>query len=188
MFMCYRLSNSLSSSNTHILFPPHSLTAACGEVECQHLISSFSLCLSSPSQGRVSCTGRMMVQAVNQRGRSQRSTPGHMRRWGFTDWREKERRQMKSLSQYFILKLELLAGKCATGCSPSAWLLCSLTLRSDLQVCYSDVKCSKKLPFTQVFAVSWITVFPLLNCPFRKEKLCVNEREHLFALFCFSLL
>ncbi|XP_072771221.1 palladin isoform X3 [Nerophis lumbriciformis] len=31
-------------------------------------------------QGRVSCTGRMMVQAVNQRGRSQRSSPGHMRR------------------------------------------------------------------------------------------------------------
>ncbi|XP_058612422.1 palladin isoform X3 [Onychostoma macrolepis] len=30
--------------------------------------------------GRVSCTGRMMVQAVNQRGRSQRSTPGHIRR------------------------------------------------------------------------------------------------------------
>ncbi|XP_062858136.1 palladin isoform X1 [Trichomycterus rosablanca] len=30
--------------------------------------------------GRVSCTGRMMVQAVNQRGRSQRATPGHMRR------------------------------------------------------------------------------------------------------------
>uniref|UniRef100_A0A8C1W402 Palladin, cytoskeletal associated protein n=1 Tax=Cyprinus carpio TaxID=7962 RepID=A0A8C1W402_CYPCA len=28
----------------------------------------------------VSCTGRMMVQAVNQRGRSQRSTPGHIRR------------------------------------------------------------------------------------------------------------
>uniref|UniRef100_A0A6Q2X1S6 Palladin n=1 Tax=Esox lucius TaxID=8010 RepID=A0A6Q2X1S6_ESOLU len=31
-------------------------------------------------EGRVSCTGRMMVQAVNQRGRSQRSTPGHIRR------------------------------------------------------------------------------------------------------------
>uniref|UniRef100_A0A673XYY8 Palladin n=1 Tax=Salmo trutta TaxID=8032 RepID=A0A673XYY8_SALTR len=31
-------------------------------------------------EGRVSCTGRMMVQAVNQRGRSQRSAPGHVRR------------------------------------------------------------------------------------------------------------
>ncbi|KAL6107579.1 palld [Pungitius sinensis] len=31
-------------------------------------------------EGRVSCTGRMMVQAVNQRGRSPRSAPGHMRR------------------------------------------------------------------------------------------------------------
>ncbi|XP_068448813.1 palladin isoform X2 [Clinocottus analis] len=32
-------------------------------------------------QGRASCTGRMMVQAVNQqRGRSSRSAPGHMRR------------------------------------------------------------------------------------------------------------
>ncbi|XP_050994259.1 palladin isoform X3 [Labeo rohita] len=30
--------------------------------------------------GRMSCTGRMMVQAVNQRGRSQRSAPGHIRR------------------------------------------------------------------------------------------------------------
>uniref|UniRef100_A0A8C2XUC7 Palladin, cytoskeletal associated protein n=2 Tax=Cyclopterus lumpus TaxID=8103 RepID=A0A8C2XUC7_CYCLU len=31
-------------------------------------------------EGRVSCTGRMMVQAVNQRGRTTRSAPGHMRR------------------------------------------------------------------------------------------------------------
>ncbi|KAM6920934.1 palladin isoform 3-T3 [Xenentodon cancila] len=36
--------------------------------------------LAGNPEGRVSCTGRMMVQAVNQRGRSQRSTPGHMRR------------------------------------------------------------------------------------------------------------
>uniref|UniRef100_A0A3P9HLS2 Palladin n=1 Tax=Oryzias latipes TaxID=8090 RepID=A0A3P9HLS2_ORYLA len=36
--------------------------------------------LAANPQGRVSCTGRMMVQAVNQRGRSQRSTPGQMRR------------------------------------------------------------------------------------------------------------
>uniref|UniRef100_A0A3P9KW00 Palladin n=1 Tax=Oryzias latipes TaxID=8090 RepID=A0A3P9KW00_ORYLA len=35
--------------------------------------------LAANPQGRVSCTGRMMVQAVNQRGRSQRSTPGQMR-------------------------------------------------------------------------------------------------------------
>lgn len=58
------------------------------------------------SQGRVSCTGRMMVQAVNQRGRSQRSAPGHMRRWG---WQQRERRQTKSPS-----------GACGAGCSPSA--------------------------------------------------------------------
>ncbi|XP_036067616.1 palladin [Oryzias melastigma] len=36
--------------------------------------------LAANPDGRVSCTGRMMVQAVNQRGRSQRSTPGQMRR------------------------------------------------------------------------------------------------------------
>ncbi|KAM9384034.1 palladin isoform 2-T2 [Pholidichthys leucotaenia] len=36
--------------------------------------------LAGNPEGRVSCTGRMMVQAVNQRGRSHRSTPGHMRR------------------------------------------------------------------------------------------------------------
>ncbi|XP_063322087.1 palladin isoform X3 [Pelmatolapia mariae] len=36
--------------------------------------------LAGNPEGRVSCTGRMMVQAVNQRGRSQRSAPGHMRR------------------------------------------------------------------------------------------------------------
>lgn len=36
--------------------------------------------LAANPDGRVSCTGRMMVQAVNQRGRSQRSAPGHMRR------------------------------------------------------------------------------------------------------------
>ncbi|KAM4548456.1 palladin isoform 2-T2 [Odontesthes bonariensis] len=36
--------------------------------------------LAGNPEGRVSCTGRMMVQAVNQRGRSLRSAPGHMRR------------------------------------------------------------------------------------------------------------
>lgn len=40
---------------------------------------NYTIMASNP-EGRVSCTGRMMVQAVNQRGRSQRSTPGHMRR------------------------------------------------------------------------------------------------------------
>ncbi|XP_062306109.1 palladin [Osmerus eperlanus] len=40
---------------------------------------NYTIMAGNP-QGRVSCTGRMMVQAVNQRGRSQRSTPGHIRR------------------------------------------------------------------------------------------------------------
>ncbi|XP_034006841.1 palladin-like [Trematomus bernacchii] len=40
---------------------------------------NYTIMAGNP-QGRVSCTGRMMVQAVNQRGRSQRSAPGHMRR------------------------------------------------------------------------------------------------------------
>uniref|UniRef100_A0A667XK26 Palladin n=1 Tax=Myripristis murdjan TaxID=586833 RepID=A0A667XK26_9TELE len=40
---------------------------------------NYTIMASNP-EGRVSCTGRMMVQAVNQRGRSQRSTPGHIRR------------------------------------------------------------------------------------------------------------
>ncbi|XP_061744812.1 palladin-like isoform X1 [Nerophis ophidion] len=40
---------------------------------------NYTIMAGNP-QGRVSCTGRMMVQAVNQRGRSQRSSPGHMRR------------------------------------------------------------------------------------------------------------
>uniref|UniRef100_A0A7N8XQV8 Palladin n=1 Tax=Mastacembelus armatus TaxID=205130 RepID=A0A7N8XQV8_9TELE len=40
---------------------------------------NYTIMASNP-EGRVSCTGRMMVQAVNQRGRSQRSTPGHTRR------------------------------------------------------------------------------------------------------------
>ncbi|XP_056134006.1 palladin [Lampris incognitus] len=40
---------------------------------------NYTIMASNPV-GRVSCTGRMMVQAVNQRGRSQRSTPGHIRR------------------------------------------------------------------------------------------------------------
>uniref|UniRef100_A0A7N6AHB1 Palladin n=1 Tax=Anabas testudineus TaxID=64144 RepID=A0A7N6AHB1_ANATE len=40
---------------------------------------NYTIMAGNP-MGRVSCTGRMMVQAVNQRGRSQRSTPGHMRR------------------------------------------------------------------------------------------------------------
>ncbi|XP_047443420.1 palladin isoform X3 [Mugil cephalus] len=40
---------------------------------------NYTLLAANP-EGRVSCTGRMMVQAVNQRGRSSRSAPGHMRR------------------------------------------------------------------------------------------------------------
>uniref|UniRef100_A0A8C1FMP8 Palladin n=1 Tax=Cyprinus carpio carpio TaxID=630221 RepID=A0A8C1FMP8_CYPCA len=40
---------------------------------------NYTIMAGNPA-GRVSCTGRMMVQAVNQRGRSQRSTPGHIRR------------------------------------------------------------------------------------------------------------
>ncbi|XP_041790734.1 palladin isoform X3 [Chelmon rostratus] len=40
---------------------------------------NYTIMAGNP-EGRVSCTGRMMVQAVNQRGRSQRSAPGHMRR------------------------------------------------------------------------------------------------------------
>lgn len=53
------------------------LVAVCGAMEWLHLLILPSVL---PSQGRVSCTGRMMVQAVNQRGRSKRSMPGHMRR------------------------------------------------------------------------------------------------------------
>uniref|UniRef100_A0A672QLB8 Palladin, cytoskeletal associated protein n=1 Tax=Sinocyclocheilus grahami TaxID=75366 RepID=A0A672QLB8_SINGR len=41
---------------------------------------NYTIMAGNPA-GRVSCTGRMMVQAVNQRGRSQRSTPGHIRRY-----------------------------------------------------------------------------------------------------------
>ncbi|KAJ8397490.1 hypothetical protein AAFF_G00437660 [Aldrovandia affinis] len=40
---------------------------------------NYTIMAGNP-EGRTSCTGRMMVQAVNQRGRSQRSTPGHIRR------------------------------------------------------------------------------------------------------------
>ncbi|TSN30219.1 Palladin [Bagarius yarrelli] len=40
---------------------------------------NYTIMAGNPG-GRVSCTGRMMVQAVNQRGRSQRNTPGHIRR------------------------------------------------------------------------------------------------------------
>ncbi|XP_056336560.1 palladin isoform X2 [Danio aesculapii] len=40
---------------------------------------NYTIMAGNPAS-RVSCTGRMMVQAVNQRGRSQRSTPGHIRR------------------------------------------------------------------------------------------------------------
>ncbi|XP_072295552.1 palladin isoform X2 [Eucyclogobius newberryi] len=40
---------------------------------------NYTIMAGNP-KGRVSCTGRMMVQAVTQRGRSQRSTPGQMRR------------------------------------------------------------------------------------------------------------
>ncbi|XP_041912251.1 palladin isoform X3 [Alosa sapidissima] len=40
---------------------------------------NYTIMAGNPA-GRISCTGRMMVQAVNQRGRSQRSTPGHIRR------------------------------------------------------------------------------------------------------------
>ncbi|XP_031724120.1 palladin isoform X2 [Anarrhichthys ocellatus] len=40
---------------------------------------NYTIMAGNP-EGRVSCTGRMMVQAVNQRGRSPRSAPGHMRR------------------------------------------------------------------------------------------------------------
>uniref|UniRef100_A0AAQ4R0A6 Palladin n=1 Tax=Gasterosteus aculeatus aculeatus TaxID=481459 RepID=A0AAQ4R0A6_GASAC len=40
---------------------------------------NYTIMAGNP-EGRVSCTGRMMVQAVNQRGRSPRSAPGHTRR------------------------------------------------------------------------------------------------------------
>ncbi|XP_046691968.1 palladin isoform X1 [Silurus meridionalis] len=40
---------------------------------------NYTIMAGNPG-GRVSCTGRMMVQAVNQRGRSQRAIPGHIRR------------------------------------------------------------------------------------------------------------
>nr|XP_023679268.1 palladin isoform X2 [Paramormyrops kingsleyae] len=40
---------------------------------------NYTIMASNP-EGRTSCTGRMMVQAVNQRGRSHRATPGHIRR------------------------------------------------------------------------------------------------------------
>lgn len=72
-------------SNTHMPFPPPGLTASVRVVSTSSEPPSSPLPppphpLLSSSQGRVSCTGRMMVQAVNQRGRSQRSAPGHMRR------------------------------------------------------------------------------------------------------------
>ena len=55
---------------------------------------------------------------------------------------------------------------------------------------YSDMKCSKMLLFTQMFDASWFTVVPLWNRLFRREKLCVNEKEkkNLFALVCFPSL
>ncbi|KAK6493914.1 palladin [Huso huso] len=40
---------------------------------------NYTIMTSNPG-GRTSCTGRLMVQAVNQRGRTQRSPPGHIRR------------------------------------------------------------------------------------------------------------
>ncbi|XP_028818280.1 palladin isoform X3 [Denticeps clupeoides] len=40
---------------------------------------NYTIMAGNPA-GRVSCTGRMMIQAVNQRGRSQRAMPGHIRR------------------------------------------------------------------------------------------------------------
>ncbi|XP_066576058.1 palladin isoform X1 [Amia ocellicauda] len=40
---------------------------------------NYTIMAANP-EGRTSCTGRMMVQAVNQRGRSTRSPPGHIRR------------------------------------------------------------------------------------------------------------
>ncbi|KAL4635434.1 palladin isoform X2 [Arapaima gigas] len=40
---------------------------------------NYTIMAGNP-EGRTSCTGRMMVQAVNQRGRSHRATPGHIRR------------------------------------------------------------------------------------------------------------
>ncbi|XP_015201002.1 palladin isoform X1 [Lepisosteus oculatus] len=40
---------------------------------------NYTIMAANP-EGRTSCTGRMMVQAVNQRGRSTRSPPGHTRR------------------------------------------------------------------------------------------------------------
>lgn len=65
-----------------LIFPPlffPSWLLFCGAVVLPAPSSSSLLCSPLP-QGRVSCTGRMMVQAVNQRGRSRRSMPGHMRR------------------------------------------------------------------------------------------------------------
>lgn len=43
---------AFSNSNTRFLFPPPGLTAACGVVECQHLISSLSLRVSLPLTGQ----------------------------------------------------------------------------------------------------------------------------------------
>lgn len=51
-FMLYRLSNSLSSSHTHVLFPLRSVTTACGSAKCQHLISSLSPSLFSLFTGQ----------------------------------------------------------------------------------------------------------------------------------------
>lgn len=125
------------SSNTHILFPPPSSDCRswCGGVSAPHKLPlSFPL-----SQGRVSCTGRMMVQAVNQRGRSQRSTPGHMRRWGLADGRITGRKDKREHLCVLLTTHVCTRSRFRTLADP-------------------DVKCSKKLLFTQMFAASWITV------------------------------
>ena len=122
---------AFSNSNTHFLFPPPCLTAAGNAVECQHLITSHSLCLSFPSQGRVSCTGRMMVQAVNQRGRSQRSAPGHMRRWdsALTD--------MSETGIDLCITHWHMCSRRSAICTPSVLTHTSCAVR------YSDVKWSR---------------------------------------------
>uniref|UniRef100_A0A4W5LD08 Ig-like domain-containing protein n=1 Tax=Hucho hucho TaxID=62062 RepID=A0A4W5LD08_9TELE len=57
---------------------------------------NYTIMAGNP-EGRVSCTGRMMVQAVNQRGRSQRSTPGHVRRYKKTTIPDTEGEGRKAL-------------------------------------------------------------------------------------------
>uniref|UniRef100_A0AAR2JRV9 Palladin n=1 Tax=Pygocentrus nattereri TaxID=42514 RepID=A0AAR2JRV9_PYGNA len=101
---------------------------------------NYTIMAGNPA-GRVSCTGRMMVQAVNQRGRSQRSTPGHIRR-SRDSGEENENIQERHFRPHFLQApgdLIVQEGKlCRMDCKVSGlptpdliWQLNGQTIRPD---------------------------------------------------------